>query len=139
MISKTRCVRCDPWTHEEVVSRLLVPAIDEIAVFCEACLKHMRADEPPATQKEKDERMSRRTNCVNCEGWGCNRCVSVPKQDEMIRDRPARIAAAERLVEALIDADDAAEASPFSVLVLPEAVKVELERCRVAFKRARRD
>ena len=50
----------------------------------------------------------------------------------------ARAAAAVALVEALFDADDAAEESPFSVLVVPDAVRVEVERCRVAFKRARR-
>lgn len=82
--------------------------------------------------------MSRRTNCTECEGWGCGRCVSVVQQDQMLRDRPARIAAAERLVEAMFDADDRDEASPFVVLVLPEEVRVELERCRVAFKRHRR-
>lgn len=83
--------------------------------------------------------MSPRTSCKSCEGWGCNRCVRTTEQDDpTLSDRSARIAAAERLVEALLDADDAAEESPFAVVVVPESVRVEIERCRVAFKRARR-
>lgn len=104
----TYCPRCDPANLEDVLAN---PGKYGDAVLCVACSQHIRAAaKTPQTLTPPSPVKP-----------------TFGVYDDLLL-----------LAESLIDADDRDEASPFVVLVLPEDVRTNLERCRVALKRHRR-
>lgn len=139
----TYCPRCDPASVEAVLTD---PGKYGDAVFCVACSQHIRA---AASKTPEAAAWSDQT------GGGAFKTAEgvlvtiTPASDDLKKQKEAWKASTVKptfgvyddlllLAESMLDADDADETSPFCVLVLPQQVRTNLERCRVALKRHRR-